>query len=280
MNNTQRATIFILAIAVVAVWGLGLRAALQPGARAEQEAIVDVSAAMTPTMTSRPSATRTLSPTASETPVNTPTASPTNTPTSSPTATASPTNTPTSSPTATASPTNTPTSSPTATASPTNTPSATATPTQTPSPSATPKATATQQPTATLSPPVGAPVGGTPTIPRAGRFLLVDQDEQVMHAYEDGTKIRVIPVSTGLPVENAFTPAWNGDVGRYWGGGPFLNTNLYSDYMWYLFPGARGSILIHSLPYSWDGDVKIYEQPEALGVEPASHGCIRISTYG
>jgi lipoprotein-anchoring transpeptidase ErfK/SrfK len=118
---------------------------------------------------------------------------------------------------------------------------------------------------------------GTPTIPKAGRSLLVDQDEQVMYAFEDGIEIRAIPVSTGRPVENAFTPAWRGDVGRYWGGGPFLDTNLYSDYMWYLFPGARGSILIHSVPYTWDGNLKMYEQPDALGVEPASHGCVRIS---
>lgn len=98
-----------------------------------------------------------------------------------------------------------------------------------------------------------------------------------MYVYEDGIVIRTIPVSTGRPVANAFTPPWRGKVGRYWGSGPFLNTNLYSDYMWYLFPGARGSILIHSVPYSWNGNEKVYEQPDALGVEPASHGCVRIA---
>jgi len=118
---------------------------------------------------------------------------------------------------------------------------------------------------------------GTPSIPQMGRFLLVHQDQQVMHVYEDGLEIRAIPVSTGRPVQNGFTPAWRGDVGRYWGSGPFLDTNLYSDYMWYLFPGARGSILIHSVPYTWDGDLKVYDRPDALGVEPASHGCVRIS---
>jgi len=121
-------------------------------------------------------------------------------------------------------------------------------------------------------------LGATPTIPHAGRFLLVDQDQQVMLAYEDGIRIRAIPVSTGRPVENAFTPPWRGEVGRYWGGGPFLDTNLHSDYMWYLFPGARGSILIHSVPYFWEDGVKIYDRPDALGLEPASHGCVRIST--
>jgi lipoprotein-anchoring transpeptidase ErfK/SrfK len=118
---------------------------------------------------------------------------------------------------------------------------------------------------------------GTPVIPTVGRFLLVNQDQQIMHVYEDGTEIRTILVSTGRAVANAFTPAWRGDVGRYWGSGPFLNTNMYADHMWYLFPGARGSILIHSVPYTRDGDLKIYDRPDALGVEPASHGCVRIS---
>jgi hypothetical protein len=107
--------------------------------------------------------------------------------------------------------------------------------------------------------------------------LLVNQDEQMVHVYESGIEIRAIPASTGRPVANAFTPAWHGDVGDYWGSGPFLNTNLWSDHMWYLFPGPQGSILIHSVPYTRDGDVKIYDRLDALGVEPASHGCVRIS---
>jgi len=119
--------------------------------------------------------------------------------------------------------------------------------------------------------------GGTPTIPQVGRFLLVNQDEQIMHVYRDGIEVRSIPVSSGRPVANAFTPAWRGDVGRYWGSGPFLNTEMWSDHMWYLFPGPRGSILIHSVPFTRDGSLKIYDQPEALGVEPVSHGCVRIS---
>jgi hypothetical protein len=121
-------------------------------------------------------------------------------------------------------------------------------------------------------------LGATPTIPRAGRFLLVDQDKQTMRVYVDGVRIRSIAVSTGRPVANAFTPAWKGDVGPFWGSGPFLNyDNLWSDYMWYLFPGTQGSILIHSVPYRWIDDSKVYEQPDALGEEPTSHGCVRIS---
>jgi len=143
----------------------------------------------------------------------------------------------------------------------------------TPAPS--PTAISTRQPTIASAP---SPIPfRTPTIPRTGRFLLVNQDEQMMHVYENGVEIRSIPVSTGAPVANAFTPAWSGVVGRFWGGGPFRDTNLWADYMWYLFPGAEGSILIHSVPYTRSGDLKIYDRPDALGVRPASRGCVRIS---
>jgi len=98
-----------------------------------------------------------------------------------------------------------------------------------------------------------------------------------MHAYQDGAEIRVIAVSSGRPVRNEFTPAWSGKVGRYLGSGPFLNTNLWSDHMWYLFPAANGSILIHSVPYTKSGETIVYDRLDALGVEPASRGCVRIS---
>ncbi len=169
-----------------------------------------------------------------------------------------------------------------ATLEPTPTPSAetseTPTPTERPldkpaSPS--PTATATQRPVYTPTRP--AVPFGTPTIPATGRFLLVNQDEQKMHVYENGVEIRAIPVSTGAPVANAFTPPWRGVVGDYWGGGPFRDKNYWADYMWYLFPGEEGSILIHSVPYLRSGDMKIYDRPDALGVRPASHGCVRIS---
>jgi lipoprotein-anchoring transpeptidase ErfK/SrfK len=99
----------------------------------------------------------------------------------------------------------------------------------------------------------------------------------MMYVYEDGLQVQAIPVSTGRPVANAFTPAWRGDVGRYIGGGQFVDNDLWADDIWYLFPGARGSILIHSLPYTRTRGVKVYDRPDALGVEPASHGCVRIS---
>ena len=99
-----------------------------------------------------------------------------------------------------------------------------------------------------------------------------------MYVYENGVEIRQIPVSTGRPVTDAFTPAWQGAVGKDWGSGPFRNTNLWSDYMWYLFPGPEGSILIHSVPYTrTEDEKKLYDRLDALGLEPSSRGCVRLS---
>jgi lipoprotein-anchoring transpeptidase ErfK/SrfK len=154
---------------------------------------------------------------------------------------------------------------PTATAnpSPTNSPTPTFTFTPLP-PTATP--TATSEPLAIV-----------PTISTPERFLLVHQDAQMMYVYESSVLVRIIPASTGRPVTNAFTPPWQGIVGEDWGSGSFLDTDLFSDYMWYLFPGPEGSILIHSVPYILSDGQKIYNRLDALGLEPSSRGCIRIS---
>lgn len=97
-----------------------------------------------------------------------------------------------------------------------------------------------------------------------------------MYVYENGIEIRQVPVSTGAPVSNMFTPAWEGTVGEDWGSGLFRNT-LRADYMWYLFPGPEGSILIHSVPYTITSNSRVYDQLYALGVAPVSNGCVRIS---
>jgi lipoprotein-anchoring transpeptidase ErfK/SrfK len=97
-----------------------------------------------------------------------------------------------------------------------------------------------------------------------------------MYVYEGGVEVRKIPVSTGAPVTNAFTPSWSGVVGDYRGWGLFRN-NLQADDRWYLFPGPEGSILIHSVPYTLTGNNKVYDQLNALGVKPVSSGCVRIS---
>ena len=120
-------------------------------------------------------------------------------------------------------------------------------------------------------------VSPTTSPPAKQRSLKVDQDAQIMYVYENGVEVRQILVSTGAPISNRFTPSWQGAVGDSWGGGSIGDEGFYTDHMWYLFDGAEGSILIHSLPYTKDGADKIYDQPEALGIYPASHGCVRIS---
>lgn len=125
-----------------------------------------------------------------------------------------------------------------------------------------------------LSTPPATPVAPSP---QAQRLLLVDQGAQQMYVFEDDLLVRSIPVSTGEPLSNAFTPAWQGTVGLGWGTGPFRNSDLWSDYFWYLFPGPAGSILIHSVPYRLEGETKVYDRLEAVGQYPSSNGCIRVT---
>ena len=99
------------------------------------------------------------------------------------------------------------------------------------------------------------------SLPAKDRALVVDQNTQIMYIYENGVEVRQIPVSTGAPVSDRFTPAWQGTVGDNWGGGSIGREGFFTDYMWYLFAGPEGSILIHSLPYKQIGGEKTYDQP-------------------
>jgi len=246
VSHTQRATILFLIMAVVGVWGLGLRAALRTSARANQEVI------STPVTREAPAE---IAPTPEQLPTVTPSPSPT---AASPTPSAS----------APQGPGGTPSPSPIPPSPTSPRRAATATPRlPTPTPSPNPPTLSPQRSTASApddlrrnSSPSPSPSrlpspDKPPDTPRAQRFLLINQDEQTMTVYEDGVQIRSIPISSGRPVRNAYTPAWRGVVGDYLGGGRFRNRDEWSDYMWYLFPGAQGAILIHSVPYLWAGDV-------------------------
>ena len=106
------------------------------------------------------------------------------------------------------------------------------------------------------------------------RFILINQDTQTMFVYENGVTIRTIPISSGMPdQEETITPAWEGDVGRYVG--TFFSFGTWADNAWYLFY-HYGSMLIHSAPYLKENGTKVYQDLDALGVRPASHGCIRM----
>jgi len=123
-------------------------------------------------------------------------------------------------------------------------------------------------PTAAATP---YPFDARPDLPR---YVYVDQMAQMMYVFEDGAILREIPCSTGLPQSSTFTEAWTGQVGVYWG--TFFAFDVYADEAWYLYK-SLGSILVHSLPYTLVDGEKVYQDRDALGVRPASHGCIRIS---
>jgi len=82
-----------------------------------------------------------------------------------------------------------------------------------------------------------------------------------------------MPCSTGKAGEETHTPAWEGKVGYYVG--TFFSFGVYADEGWYLFH-HYGGMLIHSAPYLIKDGAKVYQDLDALGVRPTSHGCIRL----
>jgi lipoprotein-anchoring transpeptidase ErfK/SrfK len=81
-------------------------------------------------------------------------------------------------------------------------------------------------------------------------------------------------VSTGDEARGYRTPPWYGLIGEY--AGTFQSFGVYADEGWYLFEDG-GKILIHGAPYKLIDGQKVYEDMDALGVYPASHGCIRLA---
>ncbi|HUV95072.1 MAG TPA: L,D-transpeptidase [Anaerolineae bacterium] len=160
----------------------------------------------------------------------------------------------------------------------TATPTATTRPTRTATPRPTRKPSATPTPMVTLSPTPSSTPTHTPfsfdTRPELARYIYVDQGTQHLYVFEEGALVRDIPCSTGLPDPDSYTPAWSGEVGEYWG--TFFAYEVYADEAWYLYK-SDGSILVHSLPYTLTNGSKVYQDRDALGMRPASHGCIRIS---
>ncbi len=109
----------------------------------------------------------------------------------------------------------------------------------------------------------------------ARRFIVVDPNLQRMTIWEPSRPIRELPISTGDETRGYRTPAWYGLVGKYWG--TFHAFGTYADEGWYLYEDPTGTILIHSAPYRLINGEKHYEDLDALGNYPASHGCIRLS---
>lgn len=139
-----------------------------------------------------------------------------------------------------------------------------------PMPTAFPSSTPTLAPTRTREP-LPAPRG--PEF-YYKRLIVIDQDRQTMYVYQNGVMIRAIPVSTGSPAQvETQTPAWEGNVGKYVG--TFFAFGTYADDAWYLFE-HYGAMLIHGAPYIKQDGKKVYQELDALGVRPVSHGCIRL----
>ncbi len=154
---------------------------------------------------------------------------------------------------------------PTAMATPTLAPTITPRPTVTPS--AAPRNGASPRPSPTHA-------FAFDTRPDLDRYLYVDQMAQRMYVFERGELVREMPCSTGLPDDTTYTEAWEGSVGQYYG--TFTSFGVWADEAWYLY-ASLGNILVHSLPYVWRNGYKIYLDRDALGVRPASHGCIRLA---
>ncbi len=181
---------------------------------------------------------------------------------------------------------------------------ATATPTRTPRPAtaAPPRGaaepsiipfTATPQPTPTAIPPTPTPEITAEPLPadlaavaaRYGidpkrRFVVVDEKTQQMTIWDPaagpamgGQTLRRLPVSTGDESHGYRTPAWYGLIGAYWG--TFHSAGVYADEGWYLHED-NGANLIHGAPYTLVDGQKVYEELDAIGSYPASHGCIRL----
>jgi hypothetical protein len=78
-------------------------------------------------------------------------------------------------------------------------------------------------------------------------------------------------VSTGAPPY--YTPAFAGNVGHYVK--TIYGFGEWADHAWYVFT-ASGNIYIHGAAYQLPGGMKEYIDLEYLGVQPSSHGCIRL----
>lgn len=149
------------------------------------------------------------------------------------------------------------------------------TPAPTAAPTPTPTAAPTPSPAVTPAPKDPQPVLSE-KLPTSTKYvILVDISDQKVYVYKNGSIIRTMICSTGLPGKDTETPVGNFHITKY-RGTFFYNSS--SDVQegakyWVGFIGAN--FLFHSVPTDKNGNI-LQDEAEKLGT-PASHGCVRMS---
>ena len=107
--------------------------------------------------------------------------------------------------------------------------------------------------------------------------VLVDKRDQTLTLYEEGKKVAVVPVSTGLVVGR--------DKYRETPAGAFLTdvrlgADFAQDGFRYEYPlRYDGGNILHSVGYAREGRVRDYSENLPLLGQKASHGCVRVSPF-
>lgn len=114
-------------------------------------------------------------------------------------------------------------------------------------------------------------------IPAAGYFVEVDISEQKVYVFNNGSAVRTMVCSTGIPgSRDTETPTGRfkiNESGKKRGEWFFSNQYKEGAKYWVGFIG--GEFLFHSVPMDENKNI-IEEEAKKLG-QPASHGCIRMS---
>lgn len=146
-------------------------------------------------------------------------------------------------------------------------------PTKVPTPAPTKKPTPapTKVPTPTPGKQASQPVLNQKLPTSTPYVVLVDISDQRVYIFKDGTVIKDMVCSTGLPGKDTETHTGNFKIQ---GSGKSFFSKTYQEggYWWVQYDG---DFLFHSVPF--DANYKIIPSEEAKLGQPASHGCVRLS---
>lgn len=149
----------------------------------------------------------------------------------------------------------------------------TPTPTKVPTPTPTKKLepAPTKAPTPTPSKQASQPALNQKLPTSTQYVVLVDISDQRVYVFKDGTVIKDMVCSTGLPGKDTETHTGNFKI-QSSGKSFFSKTYQEGGYWWVQYDG---DFLFHSVPF--DVNRKIIPAEEAKLGQPASHGCVRLS---